>query len=246
MKPFYETKSIQAEVKDFDFKSRTVTGYFSRFGNIDSDGDMLMPGAFLKSIKERGMEGKNIIPHISDHIMTLDNVLAKPKLYEVADGGFFESNISDTTKGIDRLKQYRDGLIDQHSFGFRTLRKLDRKDYTEINEVFLYEISSVVLGANENARFSGFKSMDKPQMIERYNLLVKCFRNGDYTDEYFQILEAQVKQMEREIVDLFIKEQTTPDTETTLPIETPITEPEVKAVDFALIIKQFSNSLKNQ
>lgn len=245
MKRDYEIKSIAAEVKDFDFKSRTVTGYFSRFGNVDSDGDMLMPGAFVKSIKERGTDGKNIIPHISDHIMTLDNVLAKPKLYEVADGGFFESTIVDTTKGIDRLKQYRDGLIDQHSFGFRTIQKQDKSNYTEIKEVFLYEISSVVLGANENARFSGFKSMSKPQIIDRYNLLTKCFKNGDYTDEYFYILEAQIKQMEKEIVELFVKEQSN-DTETTLPKVVTITEPEVKQTDVLEAIKQFNNSLKNK
>lgn len=226
MKAIYEIKNIDLGdngIKDFDFKSRTVTGYFSRFGNIDHDGDMLMPGAFQKSIKERGNDGKNLIPHLADHEMHTDYLLAKPKLYEVTDGGFFESTITDTTKAKDVLKQYRDGLINQHSFGFKTLRKEDKSSYREIKEVFLYEISTVVLGANDNTPFNGFKSLTKPQMIEKYLHLEKCYKNGDYSDEFFEILQAQMKQMEKDLFDLFIKEQST---QTTAPTIT-VTQPEV-------------------
>lgn len=205
MKTFYEIKNIGDNiVKDFDFKSRTVTGYFSRFGNVDHDGDILMPGAFTKSIKERGQEGKNLIPHLADHMMDTDHLLSKPKLYEVADGGFFESTITDTTKALDVLKQYRDGLISNHSFGFKVLRKENKGDYREIKEVLLYEISSVVLGANDNTPFTGFKSLTAPQMIQKYNHLQKCFREGDYSDEFFAILEAQIKQLEQEMVQIVL------------------------------------------
>src|SRR5690349_15828919 len=100
---YYEIKNTYGGdfeiIKDFDFKSRTVTGYFSRFGNKDHDGDILMPGAFSKSIEQRGQGSKNLIPHLADHMMTTGNLLSKPKLYEKADGGFFESTITDTTKG---------------------------------------------------------------------------------------------------------------------------------------------------
>jgi HK97 family phage prohead protease len=237
MKRFYEVKTIElgeTGIKDFDFKSRTVTGYFSRFGNVDHDGDMLMPGAFEKSIKERGAEGKNLIAHLADHTMNTDNLLAKPKLYEVADGGFFESTITDTTKGTDILKQYRDGLINQHSFGFKTLRKEEKAGYVAIKEVLLYEISSVPLGANDNTPFSGFKSMGKPELIDRYKLLQKCYRDGDYSDDLFPILDAQIKQVEQELLGLLIKEQ---DTETTAPIVETITQPEVNVRDWKSVTR---------
>ena len=203
----YEIKSIEENiVKDFDFKTRTVTGYFSRFGNLDHDGDIVLPGAFTKTIKERGSDGKNIIPHITDHMMITANVLAKPKLYEVADGGFFESKITDTTKGLDVLKQYRDGLINQHSFGFKVLRKEQKDGVREIKEVMLYEISTVVLGSNEQTPFTGFKSLDRPKLIDRYELINKCLRDGDYSDEFFIILEAQKKQLEQEIIEKYLTE----------------------------------------
>lgn len=239
MRTFYEIKTIDlgdTGIKDFDFKSRTVTGYFSRFGNVDHDGDMLMPGSFTKTIKERGVEGKNLIAHLADHTMTTGNLLAKPKLYEVTDGGFFESTITDTIKGTDILKQYRDGLINQHSFGFKILKKEDKGSYQAIKDVLLYEISTVPLGANEETPFNGFKSLSKPELFDRYKLLQKCYKDGDYSDELFPILDAQIKQVEQELLSLLIKEQ---DTQTTKPVVTTTTQPEVNVRDW----KQVTNLL---
>lgn len=220
----YEIKNISSSdfgiIKDFDFKSRTVTGYFSRFGNKDHDGDVLMPGSFSKSIENRG----SLIPHLADHMMTTDHLLSKPKLFEKPDGGYFESTITDTTKGTDVLKQYRDGLINQHSFGFKILRSDDKKSAREIKEVMLYEISSVVLGANDQTPFTGFKSLAKPELILRYDLLKKCYSDGDYSDEFFVILKAQIRQIESDLIDLFIKET---DTKTTAPLASTSTQPEV-------------------
>lgn len=238
MKTFYEIKNVYASdfegkamIEDVDMKSRTVTGYFSRFGNKDHDEDIVFPGAFTKTIKERGSDGKNIIPHILDHDIHITlKMLSKPKLYEKTDGGFFESSISDTTNGIDTLKLYRDGVINQHSFGFKITRKNEKEGHREILETILYEISTVTLGANENAIFTGFKSFDKPQLIDRYNLLQKCYSNGDYSDEVFPILEAQIKQIEQDLLELIIKEGKKHDTETTAPTVTTVTQPEVEVL----------------
>lgn len=239
MKRFYEIKNVFSSdfdgsmIKDVDMKSRTVTGYFSRFGNIDHDGDMLMPGAFSKTVKERGFEGKNIIPHLLDHEMETLKQLSKPKIYEKSDGGFFESTVSDTTNGIDTLKLYRDGVINQHSFGFRVLRKEDKKEYRAITETLLYEISTVVLGANDETPFTGFKSLTKPQLISRYEVLKKCYTNGDYSDEVFPILEAQLKQIEQDLLEFFIKDFTNHkhDTQATAPTVTTVTQPEVEVLN---------------
>lgn len=241
MKNYYEVKNVfasdfqeKAMIADVDMKSRTVTGYFSRFGNVDSDGDMLMPGAFTKSLNERGSKG--LIPHILDHdIHVTLKQLSKPKLYEKTDGGFFESTISDTTNGIDTLKLYRDGVINQHSFGFRTIHKESKSNHTEIKEVMLYEISTVTLGANSDTPFTGFKSMTKTELKNRYEVLTKAFNDGDYTDDTFKILEAQLKQIEADILQKYLSD------ESTLPIVN-ITEPvqkDISEVIQLLTIKHF-------
>lgn len=231
---------MPAEVKDVDIKSRTVTGYFSRFGNVDSDGDMIVPGAFVKTIKERGMEGKNLIVHLADHLLNTANLLAKPKLSEKADGGFFESTFTDTTKAIDVLKLYRDGVVNQHSFGFKTIKDQIKAGFREIQETMIYEISTVVLGANELTPFTGFKSLSKPQLIDQYKLLTKAFKDGDYTDDTFLILEAQIKQLEKDIIEKALTETTEP--------ETVPTQPEVKGLDvlsLATVIQSQSLTIKN-
>ena len=52
-------------VKDIDTVQGIITGYFSVFGNIDSDKDMIMPGAFKKSIQTQGARIKHLWQH--DH-----------------------------------------------------------------------------------------------------------------------------------------------------------------------------------
>lgn len=247
MRNYFEVKNVfagdfdgKAMIQDVDLKSRTVTGYFSRFGNIDTDGDMLVPGAFTKSISERG--GKNLIPHILDHdIHVTLKQLSKPKLYEKADGGFFESTISDTQNGIDTLKLYRDGVINQHSFGFRTIQKDNKGNHTEIKEVMLYEISTVTLGANPETPFTGFKSLTPTELKSRYEVLTKAFRSGDYTDETFAILDAQIKQIEQDMAAKYLQSI---ESKTTDPVVA-ISQPEEKGIDSKIrdfsIIKTFLN-----
>lgn len=220
MNKHFEVKNItqqDAAIKDVDLKSRTVTGYFSRFGNIDSDEDMIVPGAFTKTIKERGQDGKNVIIHLADHWMSTDNLLGKPKLFELRDGGYFETTFSNTTKANDILQLYEDGVINQHSFGFKTIKAENKKSYREIQEVMIYEISTVVLGANSETPFTGFKSLTKPQLITNYKTLKGAYDNGTYTDDTFMLLEAQLKQLEQEIVLKSISEATEPERSSTLP-----------------------------
>lgn len=209
MKKYFEVKDIGANdcaIKDVDIKSRTVTGYFSRFDNVDHDGDVIIQGAFTKTIKERGFEGKNSIVHLADHIMSTDNLMGKPKLFELRDGGYFETTFSKTTKANDVLQLYMDGVINQHSFGFKTIKAENKKGYREIQEVMIYEISTVVLGANSETPFTGFKSIDKPKLVSQYKSLVKAFENGLYSDDAFQLIEAQIKQLKEEIVQIEITE----------------------------------------
>ena len=209
MKSFYEIKNIfssdfegESMIKDVDLKSRTVTGYFSRFGNKDHDGDIMVPGSLTKTIGERLPKG--LIPHILDHdIHVTLKQLSKPKLYEKADGGFFESTITDTQNGLDTLKLYRDGVINQHSFGFRIMKD-DRKD---------------------DARYT-------KEMVSRYQVLTKAFKDGDYTDETFAILEAQIKQIEIDMAQKYLQSIE----KTTEPII--ITQPETKRQRDFTIIKE--------
>lgn len=233
----FEIKNI-GFAGEVNMNSRTIEAYYSRYGNIDSDRDMIMPGAGAKTIKERGSEGSNLIVHLADHNLSTNSLLSKPKLWEVQDGGMFQSTISDTTKGNDILKLYRDGVINQHSFGFRTIKNTPRKDYNEINEVMIYEVSTVVLGANQETPFVGFKGLKEEELKERYLTICRAWNDGDYSDEVFPVIKAMKLQLEQEIINLYIYSKDA----STLPTEE-VTKPEstdnLKTALQLLLLKHF-------
>lgn len=197
----YQYKGIPAQIKDIDRKNGVVTGYFSQFGEVDSDGDVIVKGAFSKSIMENGPESqKQRIVHLYQH--DVSKPLGKPYVLKEDDYGlYFESKIVGTSYGEDVLKLYEAGVINEHSIGFVTVKGQPKSGYMEIQEVKLFEGSTVTFGANENTPFTGFKNMDKETATEQVRRLTKAVRNGTFTDETFHLLEIQLKQLEQFIID---------------------------------------------
>ena len=58
MKGLFKTKNVELSVKDIDTAGRRVKVALSKFGNVDSDGEVVTRGAFSKSIQERGPESQ--------------------------------------------------------------------------------------------------------------------------------------------------------------------------------------------
>lgn len=198
VKSMYQVKSIPVNLKDLSLVDRTVTGYFASFGNTDYDDDMFEPGAFSKTIAEWGPDGKNKIQHLYQHDTKMP--LAKPSVLKADEFGvYFESRFADTSYGNDVLKLYEAGVINEHSVGFEIMRSrpetIEGKTIQKINEVRMWEGSTVTFGANENTPFVGMKSMSKTQIIEKVNQLTKAVRNGTFTDETFHLLEIQLAQL---------------------------------------------------
>ena len=203
---------IENSIKDVDTKSGTIVAYFSKFGNIDSDLDMAVPGMFKKTIAERGAEGKDRIVHLYQH-STYDIISRPQKIYEDAEGGIFESKLNKKRPlSNDVLEMYEDGTLKEHSFGYQVIKDNAVKDdkgeflYNELIEVRLWEVSSVTWGANEEARFQGFKSEKKEERIkelqDKFDRFSKALRNGKYTDETFYLIEIEVAQLQEMLKSL--------------------------------------------
>jgi HK97 family phage prohead protease len=146
-------KSIVGEVKDVDTKKRVITGYLSGFDNKDFDGDIIVKGAFKKSIDER----KNDIYFLNQHNWSQPHGKFS-MLKEDSKGLYFESEpLIDTSYSSDTLKLYEAGIVKEHSIGFQTiLSDYDTKANARmIKEVKLYEGSNVTLGANPDTPFTG-------------------------------------------------------------------------------------------
>jgi uncharacterized protein len=197
----YQTKQCNLKVKDIDTKGRTVQIYVSEFGSKDSDGDIILPGAYKKTIAERGPSAENCrIKHLLQH--SPYRLIGKPaKMEEDIKGLLVSSVLADTTDGNDALKLYEMDLF-EHSVGFQTVK--GEPDMTQsaylIKEVMLWEYSSVTWGANANTPLVGIKSLSKADqhaaLTDRMNKLFKALRKGTFTDETFEMLEIELKQIQ--------------------------------------------------
>jgi len=208
MKHILEYKSVQGNgmIKDVDPKKGIVTGYFSIAGNIDSDGDVIAPGAFKKTLKENYRRIKHLYQH--DPFRPLSGTTdGRLKLEEDSKGLYFESLISQTSYGRDVIQLYQDGVLDEHSIGFVTLRSSDRIKYRELTELKLFEGSSVTWGANELARVTDVKSMTLENILDRSERTIKSLRDGRYeTDEVWDMLELHLKQLQKIFAEAGTKE----------------------------------------
>jgi hypothetical protein len=137
-------KGFNGLTKDVDTAGRIVTGYFSTFNFKDSDGDIILPGAFKKTIRERGPKGSNRIYHLYQH--WTDNILSQPHvLKEDKIGLYFESKMPNTTLANDKLELYREGILKEHSIGFEIMSEESDKEkkVNYIKAVRLWEGSAV-------------------------------------------------------------------------------------------------------
>jgi len=208
MENFYLTKDVSDSIKDVDTVQGIVTGYFSIFGNKDSDGDIVLPGAYRKTLKENGPNSEK--PRIL-HLYMHDpyKPLAKPHvLKEDKTGLYFESKISDTALGKDVLQLYLDKVLTEHSIGYQIVKKeVDEREETQkLVELKLWEGSTVSWGANMDALVSTVKTEGKDShsweiLIKKLDALQSAV-NGNYTDDTARQLELYFNQLKQLTISL--------------------------------------------
>lgn len=200
----YEIKStagVAGVVKDVDTKGRTVTGYFAKFGNIDSDSDIMMQGAAKKTIQENGPDSaKPRIKHLWQHDSW--QPLSTPKVLKEDDFGiYFESVIANTSLGNDVLTLYQEGVITEHSIGFNII-DADKSEITgirTIKEIRLWEGSSVTWGANSDTPFLGIKTIvgdDADSLAKKLRSIRRILWSEAISDETGYLLDVWLNQME--------------------------------------------------
>lgn len=149
--------------------SGEVEGYGSTFGNIDFGGDVMVPGAFRKSLEDRGRAGKPI-PMLWQH--DTREPVGLWSEYREDDKGLYLSGriLVDTTKGRDAIVFAKNKVVTGLSIGFVT--KDADEDMTtgirRLKEVDLMEVSLVTFPMNDQAGLTGAKFMDSiKDMSER-------------------------------------------------------------------------------
>lgn len=134
----------------------TFEGYASVFNRRDMSGDLVLPGAFRKSLQQRGPGGIR---------MLFQHDPAQPigvwdKLYEDARGLYARGRLTtEVARAREVLALMRSGAIDGLSIGFRTVKsRRDGRHARALIEIDLWEISVVTFPMLPEARIDKVKA----------------------------------------------------------------------------------------
>lgn len=165
-----KTKDFALQVKDLS-EDGTFEGYGSVFGNVDSYGEKVMPGAFVESLARHKREGSNVLmlwnhdPH--------QPIGVWEDLAEDAKGlwgkGRFLLDIQ-RAREVHALAKNR--AIGGLSIGYREVEAEPDGNIRLLKKLDLYEISPVTFPANRRARIESVKS-------ERMEEFARRLRDGD-------------------------------------------------------------------
>jgi HK97 family phage prohead protease len=139
----------------------TVEGYASLFGAVDQARDMVMPGAFAASLRQRGIRR---VPMLFQHDPS-EPVGIWLELHEDFRGLFARGRlIPDVARSRELLSLMRAGAVDGLSIGFRTVKgRIDPKTrIRRLDAVDLWEISIVTFPLLAGARVRAVKEARLP------------------------------------------------------------------------------------
>lgn len=138
--------------------------YASIFGNIDSYGDVVQPGAFTATLKTWADSG-NFLPVLFGHNMSDPdfNIGHVVEAVEDARGLKVVGQLDlESPKGAQVHRMLKGKRISQMSFAYDVVKgsmgQLDGLDVYELHEVKIYEVSLVTIGANSETEILAVKT----------------------------------------------------------------------------------------
>ncbi|MGD9656564.1 MAG: HK97 family phage prohead protease [Methylocystis sp.] len=132
------------------------SGYASLFGVVDSGGDIVMSGAFARSLIKRGAQGVKMLwqHQAAEPIGLWTSIVEDARGLKVE--GRLELSVA---RAREALSLMRKGAIDGLSIGFRTQRATTEKSsgVRRLHEIDLWEISIVTFPMLSQARIGAVK-----------------------------------------------------------------------------------------
>lgn len=156
-----------------------VEGYGSVFGNVDSHGDVILPGAFSKSIAERKSQGRTLPMHVMHGIFGGDGVPAGVwnDVQEDGKGLRVKGKISGVNTDAGQLlyQRVKDGALGGLSIGYSVPDGGSSKmsepggPKRQIKQANLFEVSLVDDPSNALARVAELKRSGGREMKATMN-----------------------------------------------------------------------------
>lgn len=165
-----KTKDFSLQVKDLS-EDGTFEGYGSIFGNVDSYGEKVMPGAFVASLAKHRREGSSVLmlwQHNPSEPIGIWEDLAEDSKGLWGKGRL----ILDVQKARETHALMKAKAIGGLSIGYREVKVTPEGNVRNLEELDLREISPVSFPANRRARIEAVKS-------ERMDEFARRLRDGD-------------------------------------------------------------------
>lgn len=150
------------KLDSFDAETGEVSGYASKFHNIDQVGDRVEPGAFAKSIGN----GASNVRFLWQHDRKEPIGVIK-ELREDEQGLYFKAQFAMTQRAQETRELMKMGAMDSFSIGYAVLieeakeidnQKGSKRRINSLKELRLFEISAVTFPCNTEAKLAGIKS----------------------------------------------------------------------------------------
>ena len=205
--------SKPGSIKDIDVKKGIVTGYCSVFNVLDDHDDIILPGAYKRTINAWGPHGKNRIKALKMHDPALP--VGRPILLKEDKFGLYHETQFSMGNSVakDMFQLILDGVIQEQSIGYDVIHHEMDGDVRKLKELRLWEYSFLLWGANSNTFITGVKGLSEPYPLdspEKYKSLKdsmkrmeKALRNGTFlSEEVPEALEYALKRWQAEIKNL--------------------------------------------
>lgn len=146
----YKSISTGIETKSTEDGLMQITFYASVFGNVDSYGDVVIKGAFAKTIREDMSRMLLCAQH--DMYAVIGKI---DSLEEDEKGLKVVATLANEGRGREMGALLKMGALKEFSIGYKTINSektvIDGEEVTLLKEVMLYEISVVSRAANDLA-----------------------------------------------------------------------------------------------
>jgi len=167
-----QLKDMRVQIKagpDDGLAEGQFSAYASVFGNVDSYGDVVVPGAFADDLKSREASG-NPIPLLFGHNMSDPDYNIGHVVEAVEDDKGLRVTAQldlENPKAMQTYRMLKGRRVNQMSFAYDVLEGGDaqrekadgvKESYYELRKLKLYEVSVVTIGANQETEVLAVKT----------------------------------------------------------------------------------------
>lgn len=201
----FRIKADELSVSQDAMAVKEISGYASVFNVKDSHNDIVLKGAFSKTITSPRKLKLLSSHNISDAREILGTIT---ELKEDEHGLYFKANISSAPSAQDIAIKAKEGHLDEISIGYYPKAINRRKDgINELTEIELLEISLVTRASNAEAQVLSVKQEDSNVCKQKEIIMSEQEKKEEIVEvkaetvskEQFEALQTKLANLEKEL-----------------------------------------------